>query len=109
MINSYFDQESERLSFRKLTLKDVPIWAEFFENNDSLHFVGVKNTDNDILKLSEHWVKKQLKRYEDEYGLLAAINKQSNQLIGMTGILPRNINGKKEYEVAAAVEKWEDD
>ncbi|MFT5832731.1 MAG: ribosomal-protein-alanine N-acetyltransferase, partial [Cognaticolwellia sp.] len=36
----YFNQESERLRFRKLTTDDIPRWLEFFKNNDNLKFLG---------------------------------------------------------------------
>ena len=37
----YFNQQSERLVFRKLTKEDVPSWTEFFENNEFLGFLGI--------------------------------------------------------------------
>ena len=100
MKNDYFNQQSERLKYRKLSLDDIPSWVEFFEDNDRLHFFGISNHETDNLQHSETWVKKQLKRYTEEYGLLAVLLKSTNELIGMGGVLPREINGVKEYEIA---------
>ena len=37
----YFNHESERLTFRKLSESDIDSWLEFFENNNTLHFLGM--------------------------------------------------------------------
>lgn len=96
----YFNQESERLKYRKLTEKDIPSWVEFFVNNDRLHFLGF-----DLKKsketLAEQWIKAQFQRYDTQgLGHLAIELKKSGDFIGMGGILPREINGHNEYEIA---------
>ena len=40
-ILEYFNQESERLTFRKLTKNDIESWKDFFEGNDRLHYLGI--------------------------------------------------------------------
>jgi RimJ/RimL family protein N-acetyltransferase len=96
----YFNQQSERLNYRKLTEKDIPSWIEFFVNNDRLHYLGM-----DLRKsketLAEEWIKIQLSRYE-KYGLghLAVELKENGNFIAMGGILPRELDGNKEYEIA---------
>ena len=98
---NYFNQESERLTFRKITTDDVPSWEEFFEDNDRLHFFGIIEGEKSNRALSVEWVTKQRKRYEnDEFGLLAVVRKTTNEMIGMGGILPREVEGQREYEVA---------
>ena len=97
---NYFCQESERLKFRKLTENDISGWIDFFVNNDRLHFLGI-----DISKsketLASEWIMAQLNRYEKEgLGHLAVEIKESEELIGMGGILPRELNGNNEYEIA---------
>lgn len=37
----YFNQESDRLKYRKLTLEDIPSWVEFFVDNDHLKYLGM--------------------------------------------------------------------
>ena len=95
----YFNQESERLTFRKLTKKDIESWKEFFEENDRLHFLGIdlSKTKNE---LAEGWINKQLERYETQgLGHLAVIEKDSGKFIGMGGILPREIEEKEVFEI----------
>jgi len=96
----YFNQESERLLFRKLTKEDIPNWIEFFDNNDRLKFLGI-----DLSKTKEQhatdWIMMQLERYEKQgLGHLAAVIKETQEFIGVGGILPRELEGRKEYEIA---------
>ena len=98
--NNYFKQESERLTFRKLTENDIPDWISFFINNDRLRFLGI---DLAIPKaeLAEKWIMSQLERYKNSgFGHLAVELKESNEFIGMCGIIIRELEGKKEYEIA---------
>lgn len=97
---TYFNQQSERLIYRKLTVDDIPSWLEFFENNDRLHFLGIDLTKTNE-QHAEDWITRQLKRYELQgLGFLAVVSKESGKLIGLGGILPRELNGSDEYEIA---------
>ena len=99
-ILEYFNQESERLTFRKLTKNDIESWKDFFEGNDRLHYLGIdlsKTKD----ELAESWINKQLERYETQgLGHLAVIEKDSGEFIGMGGILPRELEEKEVFEIA---------
>jgi len=100
----YFSQESERLIFRKLTKEDIPSWVEFFVDNDRLHFLGIKDWSKSKEVLAKDWIMGQLDRYEKQgLGHLAVEIKESGEFIGMGGLLPRDLNGKKEYEVSYAL------
>jgi len=100
MIDSYFLQETERLLLRKVNLDDVSSWTEFFDNNDRLHFLGMDQTKSK-LEYATGWIEKQLERYGQEgLGMLAAIEKRSNELIGLTGIVPRELDGTHYFEIA---------
>ena len=97
---SYFDQQTTRLRFRKLTREDIPTWTRFFIDNDSLRFLGI-----DLSKKPEtharEWIEKQLERYETEgLGHLAAILKDTDEFIGVGGIIPRILEGRNELEIA---------
>ena len=96
----YFNQESERLVYRKVVEEDVESWKEFFIDNDRLHFLGMAN-NGDIEKYAKDWINNQLVRNE-KYGLghLVAIEKKSGDFIGLVGIVPREINGEKYMEIA---------
>ncbi len=96
----YFNQESERLRYRKLTKNDISSWVEFFEKNDRLHFLGLDLTKTKDV-LAKDWIIRQLERYEEQgLGLLAVEIKENGKLIGMGGIIPRELNGKSEHEIA---------
>ncbi|MFA7274295.1 MAG: GNAT family N-acetyltransferase [Crocinitomicaceae bacterium] len=97
---NYFQQESERLIFRKITQADIPTWQTFFVGNDRLRFLGIDTTKSHKV-LAKEWINRQLERYEEEgTGLLAVIEKSSGELIGMCGILKREIEEELEYEIA---------
>ncbi len=96
----YFNQESERLKFRKLTSEDISSWIEFFSNNKHLKYLGI-DLQKEPKNLATDWIQAQLKRYEDNgLGHLAIELKESQELIGMGGILSRELHGKQEYEIA---------
>ena len=96
----YFNQQSKRLKYRKLTEEDIPSWIEFFIDNDQLHYLGMDLKKSKEV-LAEEWIKAQLKRYESQgLGHLAVELKDSGDFIGMGGILPRELNGNIEYEIA---------
>ncbi|MFT4681815.1 MAG: ribosomal-protein-alanine N-acetyltransferase [Flavobacteriales bacterium] len=99
-MNDYFNQESARLTYRALTINDVEDWKAFFVDNDSLHFVGMVDKGT-VSEMAEYWIDKQLKRYIDgEYGMLGAIEKETGNVVGQVGILPRNdVSNFLEYEI----------
>ena len=97
---NYFEQESERLRFRKLTMDDVESWEGFFDNNESLPYMGL-DLSRGKQALAHEWILKQLERYETQgLGHLAIIEKASGAFIGMAGILPREVDEKPFHEVA---------
>ncbi len=96
----YFNQESERLRFRKFTENDISDWVEFFEENDRLHFLGLDLTKTKDI-LAKDWISNQLERYKIHgLGLLAVEIKENGQFIGSGGIIPRELDGQNEYEIA---------
>lgn len=104
----YFNQVSDRLYFRRVAPSDILSWESFFINNDGLKFLGVDLSKGPTV-LSEEWIHNQLLRYKKEgYGLLAVIEKSSQLLIGMGGIIPREVDGTKDYEIAYSLkpEYW---
>ncbi len=96
----YFSQHSKRLQFRALSENDIESWLEFFNGNERLAFLGIDVT-KDYLKLATEWISKQLERYQtDGFGHLAVIEKSSGAFIGMGGILVRELDGEKVFEIA---------
>lgn len=97
---NYFAQESERLMFRALTEEDIPSWVEFFHGNDRLEYMGIE-LGAEYEAIAGEWIRAQMNRYKnDGLGHLAVINKQSKKLIGLGGILVRDLEGRKEYEIS---------
>ena len=102
---NYFNQESKRLVYRKLTLEDIPSWEPFFINNDRLAYMGIQ-LDLNFKTQARNWVEKQLKRYESPFqGHLAVIEKASNTFIGMAGLFPREIKEQKDDSLNLAFHK----
>lgn len=96
----YFSQQSARLTFRALTENDIDSWLEFFTGNDRLAFLGI-DVNKDYRQLATEWILKQLERYEtDGFGHLAVIEKSSGAFIGMGGVLVRELDGEKIFEIA---------
>ena len=96
----YFEQESERLRYRKLSLEDIPEWAPFFIANPNLPYLG-SAFPPDTEAAAREWIERQLERYSDwGMGHLGVIEKKSSEFIGMCGILAREIEGRDEYEIA---------
>jgi len=98
---NYFNQHSERIQFRKLTMNDVETWTEFFHNNDRLEFLGIPDITKDKKEIATEWIRMQLEKYEKHgLGHLALIEKSSNEFLGMAGIHPRVISEKDVFEIA---------
>ena len=102
-MKNYFNQETERLIFRKFTLDDVDNWIPFFMNNSGLKYLGI-DISKTAVELANEWINKQLERYESEgCGLLALIEKESGQLIGSSGLIKRCINDEDLIEIAYSI------
>ncbi len=98
-MESYFNHSSERLNYRALTAEDIELWEPFFVDNDRLHFFGFDEQKTNH-ELSKEWVESQLTRYKESgLGMLALIEKESNELIGLAGIIPREFEGMTIYEI----------
>jgi RimJ/RimL family protein N-acetyltransferase len=91
--------ETNRLFIRKLENSDIPIWETFFENNNSLPYLGLDLTLS-YKEQSKDWIEHQLWRYENnKFGHHALINKQTNKFIGQCGLLTQEIDKKTEIEI----------
>lgn len=89
--------------YRRATLDDVPAWADFFVDNDRLHFFGF-DLSKTKEELAEQWILKQLDRYyTNGFGHLAVELKSTGKRIAMGGILPGEINGQSEFEIDYSV------
>lgn len=99
-MKSYYEIETERLEYRKLTKEDIPLWTIFFVNNDRIKFLGI-DINKEPESLAKEWIEMQFKRYEENgLGHLAIIHKETKELIGLGGIIPRDFKENKEFEIA---------
>lgn len=93
------NQETERLSFRKVTRNDFHAWLPFFDDKSVLKYFGI---DASLPKreLCENWFKKVFHRYDNHLGgMNAIILKASGELIGMCGLLIQTVEGVDRLEV----------
>ena len=96
---TYYEQASDRLLFRSLTLDDVDAWTPFFDRDDYQHFLGqvISEPGNERSKV---WIERQIQRKDEGfYGQLAIIEKTSGKFIGVGGIIQRELYGKVEFEI----------
>lgn len=96
-------QETERLKFRLLKAEDFDIWIELFEDIEICEFLGV-----DKIKTPEErckfWFDITFDRYENNLGgANIIIDKFTNEIVGQSGLIVREIDGKQEIEVAYSI------
>jgi ribosomal-protein-alanine N-acetyltransferase len=93
------NQETERLSFRPVTMADFDAWLPFFKMKEIYKYLWLDETKSEF-ELCEFWFEKCLARYEeDRGGLNAVILKSTGQLIGKAGLLVQSIDNEKRLEV----------
>lgn len=93
------NQETKRLYFRKILPSDFDAWLEFFKNPaTSIHWISKRESPR---KECEKWYHNQFDRYKnDRGGMNALIEKESDRLIGHSGLLKQIIDNNTELEVA---------
>lgn len=93
------DLTSERLRTKFLTHEDIPDWAVFFEDEKAIEFFP--NTNNETnLERSAFVIHRQLKRYADrKFGSQKIILKETNEWVGLCGLLIQDVNGELKTEV----------
>jgi [ribosomal protein S5]-alanine N-acetyltransferase len=97
--------ESERLVTRFLMKEHTKLWADYFNDKETMEFFPLieKNSNNENARL---WIKRQQKRYiENQFGLQAIIEKKTNSFVGQCGLLTQEVDGIKEIEVGYHVLK----
>lgn len=98
-MSHYYQLESERIQFRKLSEDDIPLWEPFFINNDRLKFLGIP-LDLSSLESATNWIEMAQTRYAPSgLGQLAAIDKSSGEFLGVAGVIPREMEGRNEFEI----------
>lgn len=99
----YFNIETKRLRFRKVSELDIAPWTAFFKDNPNLEYLGL-DLHLSAEELSKQWIDRQLSRYlETGLGMLAVVPKKDDVLLGMAGIIKKEIGGKIYYEIAYSI------
>lgn len=95
-------QESERLLFRELRETDFAVLVDFFTNPLSTEFWWPPVKDPVVACKSSF--DKTFSRYaNDTGGMNVLIDKSSNDLIGLCGLLIQNVDGNEELEVGYSI------
>ena len=93
------NMRSARLLMRPVALADKEAWTKFFVNEEGNEFIPDFGLSNPSEKASL-WITKQMERYEKkQFGLLAMIEKNSEHLVGMCGLLTQEVDHKTELEI----------
>jgi len=96
-------EETERLKFRPLEETDFNNWISLFYNDEDVRFLGMDKIDSPEERC-KCWFKYTFDRYNNGMGgQNALIDKITGELIGQSGLLIRDISGKKEIEVAYSI------
>jgi len=96
-----FEEETERLLFRKVKPTDFEAWLEFCREKDALKYIF--SQANQLLPPEEKchkWFDRVQNRYENQLGgMNALIEKSTGKLVGQTGLLIQTIDGVEELEI----------
>lgn len=88
--------ETGRLYFRKLQPSDIYALGDILKDKETMYAYEHGFSDDEVKK----WFLKQQERYEnDGVGLLAAILKEENKLIGQCGLTLQDYKNTKVYEI----------
>lgn len=93
------DTSTERLYFRKLQQEDFKSWLPFHQDKEtSKHWKGLPKNPTTACKED---FDRSFYRYEHKLGgKMALLKKDTQELVGLAGLLVQEINQKKELEIA---------
>lgn len=97
------EQETERLKFRLLNIADFDVCIKLFEDIEVCRFLGVDKieTPKERCRL---WFEMTFERYKNDLGgQNILLDKNTNKIIGQCGLLVREMEGKKEIEIAYSI------
>jgi [ribosomal protein S5]-alanine N-acetyltransferase len=100
------NQESERLLYRKVVESDFETWLAFCNDPDSVKYIFSQQQllVTDPVERCKMWFDRVFHRYENKLGgMNALIDKQTNELVGMCGLLMQTIDGIAELEIGYSI------
>jgi [ribosomal protein S5]-alanine N-acetyltransferase len=93
------NSQTERLNLRPLTLDDVETWRPFTVDPRAMEFM-ITFYPPEVTDRALHWIEFQLRRYaENRYGMMALIEKETGEMVGMCGLLSQVVDDIPELEV----------
>lgn len=97
------NQESERLTFRKVTIDDYGSWLPLFKEANVAKFLGMPKGLSPT-EQCDYWFKKVFHRYTNNLGgMNALINKSTGDFIGQAGLLVQDIEGEERLEIGYSI------
>ncbi|NBC84174.1 MAG: GNAT family N-acetyltransferase [Bacteroidetes bacterium] len=100
--------ETNRLKFRLLESRDFDTWLKMFNEQAVACMLGVEDIPTPY-EQCRNWFNKMAFRYQNDLGgMNALIDKNTNVMIGQSGILVQEVDGEKQFEVAYSIlpEYW---
>lgn len=100
-MEKYFEKHyTKRLYTTPVSLNHIQEWSKFFESKEAIELFPASWTTGTPVEGATIMIQRQLdRRQEGTLGLQAIYKADTNQFIGMSGLLKHVINGKDEIEV----------
>jgi RimJ/RimL family protein N-acetyltransferase len=96
------NQSSERLLFRKIAPSDFEDWLPFYHNPKSTQFW--EGLPSDPVEACQIQFNRIFERYENDLGgMNALILKETNELVGICGLLVQVVDDVEELEIGYSV------
>jgi ribosomal-protein-alanine N-acetyltransferase len=109
-VPEYYNQASERLTFRAFEQEDVLRWEPFFHDNPSLDYLGAKMLEHlSPVEKAANWIDRQTDRQASkQFGQLAVLDKETGEFMGVGGVIFRDLEDGGEYEITYSLlqEHW---
>lgn len=100
-MEKYFNKHTtQRLHSSPISVELIPAWSKFFDSKEAIELFPKDWTSGPSIDGATKMINRQLERREEgTLGLQAIYLTQTNQFIGMSGLLKHSIAGKDEIEV----------
>lgn len=97
----YQNHQTQRLNIRELIKEDITIWTNFFDDPIHLkHLPLPPQPGMSNYQKAEFWIEKQFARYkENRFGLMALINRETGEFMGMCGLLTQVVDDESVLEI----------
>lgn len=95
--------ETERLKFRLLDITDFNLWTALFEDIEVCRFLGVDKIETPEARC-KFWFDITFDRYKNDLGgVNVMLDKSTNEIVGQSGLIVREVDEKKEIEIAYSI------